>query len=213
MMALSPAMAQKTYDVMQLWSIEPAQQLPAIDAFLGDIYSGLQVQSLSEQDRLYANTHLSILSGLYGLLKPLDSILPYRVEMAYKFPGLPNPSLYDFWGDSIGQALPKADTYIDVSAAEYTKAIWPYLPNAHVITPKFMTVSPKTNEPVFVVVHAKIARGAFARWLIVNKVNDISELKNFNELGYVFDKNLSSDNQPVFVCQEFKGLGLSVRKT
>lgn len=212
-MAVSPAVAQKTHDLMQNWSTDPKRQLPAMDSFLGDIYSGLRVQSFNEQDRLYSNSHLSIISGLYGMLRPLDSIMPYRVEMAYKFSGFSHPSLYSFWDNTLAQALPIADAYIDVSAAEYTKAIWPHLPNANVITPKFMTISSKTGEPTFVVVHAKIARGAFARWLITNKIKDATLLSNFNDLGYRYNKALSSEKQPVFVCQEFKGLGLSVRKT
>lgn len=83
--------------------------------------------------------------------------------------------------------------------------------NQPVVTPKFLTVSPKTGEPTFVVVHAKIARGAFAHWMIMNRVEDVAQLREFNELGYLYDALASTPEQPIFVCQEFGGLGLSVR--
>lgn len=212
-MNISPGMATKTHKLLQVWSMERSLQRPAIDAFLGDIYSGLQVQSFSEDDRKYANDHLFILSGLYGLLRALDSIHPYRLEMGYRLPNEPFKSLYEFWGDSIAKLLPAGHTIINISAVEYTKAVFPYLKNARIITPKFLTVSPKTGEPVFVTVHAKVARGAFARWLIQNKIDDESAISGFNDIGYAYEKSLSTVENPVFVCKEFKGIGLSVRLT
>lgn len=212
-MQLSPTMAAKTHTLMSEWSAEPNLQRPAIDAFLGDIYSGLQTQSFTAADRTYANDHLFILSGLYGILRALDSIHPYRLEMGYRLPDEPYMSLYKFWGDRLAKQLPKGATIINLSAVEYTKALLPHLPTATVITPKFLTVSPKTGEPAFVTVHAKIARGAFARWLIQHRVDDVSKLKEFNDLGYRYDSVASTPEQPVFVCQTFEGLGLSVRLT
>jgi uncharacterized protein len=82
---------------------------------------------------------------------------------------------------------------------------------ARVVTPKFLTVSPKTGEPAFVVVHAKIARGAFARWLITSRTEKLSDLKQFSEIGYRFAEDLSSTDVPTFVCEEFGGKGLSIR--
>ncbi len=210
-MKISEVKAASVQKMYSDWSADPKQQTAAIDAFIGDIYSGLQVQTWTNDDRVYAHKHLLILSGLYGALRACDGVMPYRLEMAYKLPD--GGSLYDFWGGSIASVIPGNTTQIiNLSAVEYTKAILPYK-DVPVITPKFLTVSPKTCEPVFVTVHAKIARGAFACWLIKNKINNTSELANFAELDYYFDRSLSTGAEPVFVCREFGGLGLSVRKT
>lgn len=222
-MALSPAKAQQVHNLLSEYR-ESRFTLPALDLFLGDIYSGLQAQSFTPQDRDYANQHLFILSGLYGVLRALDEIQPYRLEMGYKLPGNAHDpsqsnitSLYEFWGDKIAQQLPKHQPIINLSAVEYTKAIFPHfktidgLKDVPIISPKFLTISPKTGEPTFVTVHAKIARGAYARWLIRHRIEDLSKLKDFNELGYVYNASLSTPEVPVFVAKQFKGLGLSVR--
>ena len=196
----------QTYDA---WSSDAGMQIPAIDAFVGDIYSGLQAQTWSDEDRAYAHRHLLILSGLYGGLRACDGVMPYRLEMGYKMPD--GRSMYQFWGDSIASLLPTgADCILNLSAVEYTKALLPYT-NLPVIMPKFLTVSPKTGEPTFVTVHTKIARGAFARWVVQNRVEDVAQLQNFSDLNYRHDPSLSTTAQPVFVCHEFGGLGLSVR--
>lgn len=212
-MKLSSKKAIQTAELLAGWSSDATRSMPAIDAFIGDIYSGLQVHSLSVEDRIYANKYLLILSGLYGGLRPLDSIMPYRLEMGYRLPDEPYRNLYRFWGDTIASLLPASTSAIvNLSAVEYTKAVLPYV-RMPVITPRFMTISPKTGEPTFVVVHAKIARGAFAKWLLVNRIDDVSRLHEFMDLGYRFDAQLSTADQPTFVCEEFGGLGLSVRLT
>ncbi|HRN90637.1 MAG TPA: YaaA family protein [Candidatus Saccharibacteria bacterium] len=208
-MRLSHGMAVKTHEMWQDWP--QSGRLPAIDLFLGDIYSGLQVHRLSEDDRKYANEHLYILSGLYGVLRALDYIAPYRLEMGYKLPAPPFNNLYKFWGDDIAKVLPSEGAIVSLSAVEYTKVVLPYLGGRLIISPKFMTVDGKTKQPKFVTVHAKIARGAFAHWLIVNKIDDIQKLVDFDDLGYQYSSELSTDIEPVFVCESFKGLGLSVR--
>lgn len=211
-MNVSRRKAETVQFYCQYWSSHPQKQQPAIDAFLGDIYSGLQVQTFNSDDRVYANEHLIILSGLYGGLKALDSVDSYRLEMGYGLPDKRYSNLYRFWGDSIAELIPRVNVVINLSAVEYTKAVLPYIKN-RVITPKFMTVSPKTGEPTFVTVHAKIARGAFAHWLITNRISDTERLPEFQELGYQYDDTISTPEQPVFICQQFKGLGLSVRLT
>ena len=230
-MMISEAKSKEVATLIESYDLN-RPTLPALDIFLGDIYSGLQAQSFSEADRQYANNHLYILSGLYGILRALDEIQPYRLEMGYKLPGnthdpsQPNiTSLYEFWGDKIAKQLPKNQPIINLSAVEYTKAAFPYIQgtskikpiegyeNTKIITPKFLTVSPKTGEPTFVTVHAKIARGAYARWLIQNRIEDLDRLKEFQDLGYKFAPKLSTPDRPVFVAKEFKGLGLSVRLT
>jgi cytoplasmic iron level regulating protein YaaA (DUF328/UPF0246 family) len=212
-MKVSTKLASETHKKVQDFTVGESWQRPAIDSFIGDIYSGLQVQTWSKADRDYAQKYLRILSGLYGILRPLDGISPYRLEMGYRLPDEPYKNLYAFWGTSIVDTIPRDETIINLSAVEYTKTITPYVSTAHVITPKFLTVNAKTNEPTFVVVHAKIARGAFTRWLIQKRIESPEELKNFNELGYSYDKKLSTKLEPVFVCKEFGGLGLSVRLT
>lgn len=205
---------KKTVEVANLcgaWSSDAGMQVPAIDAFIGDIYSGLQAQTWSDEDRAYAHQRLLILSGLYGGLRACDGVMPYRLEMGYKLPD--GRSMYQFWGDTIASLVPAdTDCILNLSAVEYTKALLPYT-NLPVITPKFLTVSPKTGEPTFVTVHTKIARGAFARWVVQNRVEDVVQLQIFSDLNYRYDPSLSTTAQPVFVCQEFGGLGLSVRLT
>lgn len=212
-MQLSSPMALKTKELVDNWSNTPESTLPAIDAFLGDIYSGLQVQSFSDEDRRYANQHLFILSGLYGILRALDSISPYRLEMGYRLPDEPFNNLYKFWGSVIADQLPTDSNIINLSAVEYTKAISMYPTDSKVITPKFLTNDPKTGEPKFIVVHAKIARGAFARWLIKQQIETIDAVVQFTDLGYSYRPDLSTPDEPVFVCKQFGGIGLSVRLT
>jgi cytoplasmic iron level regulating protein YaaA (DUF328/UPF0246 family) len=212
-MNISKDMAVKTQDLLASWSLEPSLQQPAIDTFLGDIYSGFQTQTLNEADRAYANDHLYILSGLYGVLRALDSIHPYRLELAYKLPDQPYKNLYKFWGDTVAKLIPKNETIVDLSSLEYSKVILPYLKNPKIIQPKFMTVDSATNEPKFVTVHAKVARGAYARWMIINRVQSEADLLKFNDIGYIYDPSLGTPDMPVFVCKEFGGIGLSVRLT
>ena len=211
-MKLSEKKASQTYDLIHDWNTTTSRQLPAIDAFLGDIYSGLQVQTLSDNDRKSANDSLYILSGLYGVLRALDSICLYRLEMGYKFPDSPYDNLYSFWGSRIAKQLPNDRTIINLSAVEYTKAVFSHLdPSLKIISPRFLTIDPKTGEPKFVVVHAKIARGAFAHWLITSSVETEDKLQTFTKLGYEYSDEMSSPFEPVFICKTFGGLGLSVR--
>lgn len=216
-MHVSEKLATKTKTLIANWNDEPGNQRPAIDSFLGDIYSGLQVKDLTKQDRLYANAHMRILSGLYGILKPLDGIYPYRFEMGYRVPDTEYANLYRFWGTAIVETFPKNEVIIDLTAVEYGKTVTNFVKydefTAQIVTPRFLTSSPKTGEPIFVVVHAKIARGAFAHWMIKNRIEDISKLKDFAEIGYSYDERLSTADIPVFICKEFKGIGLSVRLT
>jgi len=213
MMKISEKLAVTTKALINGWTDEPQHLRPAIDSFLGDIYSGLQVTSLSDADRMYAQEHLRILSGLYGILKPLDGIYPYRFEMGYKLPDPRYANLYTFWNTAIVDTLAQNETIIDLSAVEYGKTVTKYVELSQIITPRFLTISPKTGQPTFVVVHAKIARGAFAHWMIRQRIEDVERLKDFNEIGYRYDDTLSTPEMPVFICNEFKGIGLSIRLT
>lgn len=212
-MKIKPDLAQKVSTSVSQWSTNQKDQMTAIDAFLGDIYSGLQVSTFTDSDRQCAEKVLIILSGLYGLIRPLDSIQPYRLEMGYRLAGFETPNLYQFWGESIARHIPEGEQIINLSSVEYSKVVTNYIDPARVITPRFLTINDKTMQPTFVVVHAKIARGAFAHWLIKNRVEDTTDLRKFDDLNYYYDEQLSSPHQPVFVCTKFGGLGLSVRLT
>jgi len=212
-MNVSVKLAVTTKELISGWTDKPERQRAAIDSFLGDIYSGLQVGEWSDEDRKYADEHLRILSGLYGILKPLDGIYPYRFEMGYRVPDTKYANLYNYWGTSISDTLAKNATIIDLTAVEYGKTVTNFGETAQIIAPRFLTVSPKTGEPTFVVVHAKVARGAFASWMIRNRIESKEHLKDFDEIGYQYDKNLSTPTVPVYICKDFKGIGLSVRLT
>lgn len=210
-MKVSPKLALAVKDQMARWTKDPAEQQPAVDCFLGDIYSGLQVAQWTEEDRAFAHKHLRILSGLYGVVRALDGISPYRLEMGYRLPDEPYKNLYTFWGDTVAKTFDESGPIIDLSAVEYSRVITPYIDGERFIAPRFLTYSPKLREPTFVVVHTKIARGAFAGWMIRNRIQNIDQLTGFSEIGYSYDPDLSTPQQPTFVCKEFGGLGLSVR--
>jgi len=210
-MHLSQKLADKTCELITSWTDLEKFQRTAIDSFLGDIYSGLQVQDWSKKDLDYSNKSLRIISGLYGILRPLDGIYPYRLEMGYKLPDEKFSNLYSYWSDQIANTLPSDETIINLAAKEYSKVVTDFIDSSRIISPVFLTQDKDSNTPKFIVVHAKIARGAFARWLIKNRINEIRDLRNFNELGYEYSHQLSYNNSPTFVCKSFKGLGLSVR--
>lgn len=212
-MHVSEALATTTHALIASWTTDSQFQRAAIDSFLGDIYSGLQVGIWTEHDRQYAQENLRILSGLYGVLRPLDGIYPYRFEMGYKLPHSPYRSAYDFWDDAIVTTIPKNELIVDLTAVEYGKVITSQFDPAQIITPRFLTVSSKTGEPTFIVVHAKIARGAFAGWMVRRRIDSPAQLKEFSELGYEYSEQRSTPEEPVFICVQFKGLGLSVRLT
>ncbi|HSX28839.1 MAG TPA: YaaA family protein [Candidatus Saccharimonadales bacterium] len=210
-MHLSAPLAAKTHRLIADWSASPDQHTVAMDSFVGDIYSGLRASELSAADREYADRTLCILSGLYGVLRPYDSICPYRLEMGYIFPNSPFANLYTFWGDRIAKCLPAEGIIVNASSLEYSRTVTAFVDPERVITPKFLTFNKATGEPAFVVVHAKIARGAFARWLITSRTTEPTAFAAFTDLGYRFDAALSTPSEPVFVCQTFGGIGLSMR--
>lgn len=213
-MAVSGDLAARTREQFAAWSTEPDRQWPAAESFLGDIYSGLQIASFTAADRKYATTHLRILSGLYGILRPFDGISPYRLEMGYRLPDPAFANLYRFWGSAVAEQLPATGRIVNLAANEYSKVVLSHIDPARVVTPRFLTADPASGEPKFVVVHAKIARGTFARWLITARVRDTGDaLLGFDDLGYRHEPRLSSRAEPTFVCAEFGGKGLSVRLT
>jgi len=210
-MSVSGPLSHKVHDTLAEWNTEPDRQSLAVDSFVGDIYSGLRATAMPKSDRDYAQQTLRILSGLYGVLRPYDGVCSYRLEMGYKLPGQPFGSLYAYWDSTIAETLPKEGLIINLSAVEYTKTVMPYLDNARVVAPRFLTVNPKTGEPAQVIVHTKIARGAFARWLMLSRITKLNEMVQFNDLNYRYDTALSTASEPTFVCKTFGGIGLSMR--
>ena len=207
-MHISAPLAEQTAKLNQEWA-HTKVLTPAAETFRGDIYSGLRALEWTEAERAFAQTHLRILSGLYGILKPFDGIAPYRLEAGYRFDGA-YANLYTFWGKRLADSLPKEGPIVNVTSAEYEKLVIPYLDRHRVITPKFLS-RVNGSEPKFVAVHAKIARGALARWLIQRGEDSAEGIEQFNDLGYRYHPELSLPEAPVFVCDEFKGIGLSQR--
>lgn len=209
-MQLTDTLAATAQQLIQAWS-DTGEGTAAALTFRGDIYSGLSAGQWSHSDAAFAQRHLLILSGLYGLLQPFDAIKPYRLEMGYKLQVDSHTRLDAFWQQQLDRALDPTDTYVNLTANEYFKVVKKQLSATRVISPKFLTISPKTGQPTFVTVHAKIARGSFANWLITNQIDDPSLIIDYTDLNYRYDAVLSTESQPVFVCREFGGLGLSVR--
>jgi cytoplasmic iron level regulating protein YaaA (DUF328/UPF0246 family) len=210
-MRISSPLAKSVAATYGSWSQDSDQLSPAIDSFIGDIYSGLRASTLSSADRDYADAHLRILSGLYGTLRPFDGVSPYRLEMGYRLLDKRYANLYTFWGDKVAKTIPDNETIVNLAAVEYSRLVTAFVDASRIITPRFLTVNEKTQGPVFVVVHAKIARGAFARWLITSRITSVDQLYEFNDIGYVYDQALSTSSEPVFICKEFGGIGLSMR--
>jgi cytoplasmic iron level regulating protein YaaA (DUF328/UPF0246 family) len=179
------------------------QSKQALLAFKGEVYRGLQAESMSSDELKFAQRHLRILSGLYGVLRPLDRIQPYRLEMGTKLENGHGKNLYDFWGEKITEQLnkdlqkQKEQLLINLSSNEYYKAIDKKKIQGDVITPVFK--EKKGNTYKVIAVYAKKARGLMTRFIIDNRIEQSADLKAFDEGGYVFDSDLSTAKEWVFV--------------
>ena len=173
----------------------------AVFMFQGDVYKGLDVESLNYSDVLYAQDNLRILSGLYGILKPLDRILPYRLEMGTKLKTDYGKNLYDYWGDSIKDFLisevSSSEKIVNLASDEYSKAVKLNKFSNDVITPKFL--DEKNGKLKMISFYAKKARGLMARHIIQTKAKTIEDLYIFNLDGYKYSENNSTNNCPTFV--------------
>lgn len=178
----------------------------AILAFKGDVYTGLEAESLDEAGFDYAQKHLRMLSGLYGLLKPLDLMQPYRLEMGTKLANARGTNLYQFWGEIITDKLNQAiaeqgeNVLINLASNEYFKAVKPKKLDATVITPVFKDC--KNGQYKVISFYAKKARGMMARYIIDNKVDSIEALTKFDVAGYYFSEEESCDKELVFKREE-----------
>lgn len=179
---------------------------PAAQAFQGDVYTGLQAENFSEAENRYAQSHLRILSGLYGLLRPLDLIQAYRLEMGTKLPNNAGQDLYAYWKPILAPALNDAiaesgsDVLVNLASNEYFKAVDIQQLNARVITPVFK--DEKNGTFKIISFYAKKARGLMSAWIIQQQVNDPERLQEFDVAGYRFDASSSKDDTFVFTRQE-----------
>lgn len=204
LMSISPKLAALNHRRFAEWSLPftPDNAKPAVLAFRGDVYEGLAADAFSEADFQAAQERLRILSGLHGLLRPLDLIQPYRLEMGTPLTTDRGANLYHFWGDRITAALNEAletrggKTLVNLASNEYFKAVNPKLLAAEVVTPVFK----EYRNGAFKVVSffAKKARGMMSRFAIRQRIDDARELRAFQEGGYRYSPELSSARQWVF---------------
>ncbi|MDY0927467.1 peroxide stress protein YaaA [Pantoea trifolii] len=210
LMGISDKLAHLNADRFNQWqppfSLENARQ--AILAFKGDVYTGLQAETFSDNDFDFAQQHLRMLSGLYGLLRPLDLMQPYRLEMGIKLANPAGKDLYGFWGDLLTEKLNEAiaeqgdDVLINLASDEYFKAIKPKKLNAELIKPVFL--DEKNGKFKVISFYAKKARGLMSRYVIQNRLTKPAQLKKFDVDGYFFDSAESKDNELVFKRREQK---------
>jgi uncharacterized protein len=206
LMSISDPLAQLNFQRYAEWTPEfgthNAKQ--AVLAFNGDVYEGFDAKTLSAADLDYAQKHVRVLSGLYGLLRPLDLLQPYRLEMGTRFANARGKDLYAFWGERITHALnaqlkknaSASQVLVNCASGEYFKSVKPKLLNATVITPVFEDW--KGGRYKVISFHAKRARGLMARYAVENRLGTPEALQGFDAEGYAFDAKASNDSTYVF---------------
>ena len=208
LMKVSAKIADLNFDRYESWKkpFTEKNAKQAVLAFKGDVYTGLDAQTFKADDFKFAQKHLRVLSGLYGLLRPLDLMQPYRLEMGTKLKTDNGKNLYEFWGTDITEGLNKqlkkikSDTLINLASNEYFKSVKPKLLNAEIITPAFKEF--KNGDYKMIGIYAKKARGLLSRYIIQNKLDDPEDIKLFDEEGYRFNKKLSKGNDWVFTRKQ-----------
>lgn len=196
LMKISEDLAQLNRKRFQGFAKEstPTNSKQAMLAFAGDTYVGLDADSMNAAEQAYAQDHLRILSGLYGLLRPMDRIQPYRLEMGSRLANKEGPSLYAYWGTKLARAMDQASggaPVVNCASSEYFKAANQKAMKSPVITPSFK--EDKDGELKMIGFFAKRARGAMARYMIENRIETIAGLKDFDVDGYKFQPKLSDD--------------------
>lgn len=182
-------------------NFKKSEERQALLAFDGDVYAGIEKEKYQKADFEFAQNHLRILSGLYGILKPLDLIKAYRLEMGTEFKKFKfiNKNLYQFWGDKIADFLQKesGQTIINLASQEYFSAI-----NLKKISKKIINIEFKDRKNgalKTIGINSKKMRGLMTNFVILNKITEAEKLKKFSAMNYVFDKKLSDENNWVFV--------------
>lgn len=204
LMGVSEKLAELNHQRFMNWTrpfnLNNAKQ--AIFAFQGDVYTGLEAATLSSDDLGFAQQHLRILSGLYGLLRPLDLMQPYRLEMGLKFTNSGGRNLYEFWDDDIARSLDRqlkktgSDTLVNLASSEYFKSVRSGQLNAEVVTPVFKDL--KGGKYKIISFYAKKARGQMARFIIERRLTDVTGLKKFRVDGYRYNRAESGARELVF---------------
>ncbi len=203
LMRISPTLAELSFNRYQALYRHPADVLSkqAITVFIGEVFRALEASNMNDADFEFAQKHLRILSGLYGVLKPLDLIQPHRLEMGTKLQIEKNKNLYEFWGDKIteklNEVISKDDIIINLASDEYFKSINPKLLKGKVIAPVFKDMH-KGNYKV-IVMYAKNARGSMSNYIIKNRITNPEDLKSFDSNGYKYKSELSNEENWVFV--------------
>lgn len=203
LMDLSDDLARLNRDRFRAFQEEAEDARPAVFAFAGDTYQGLEAKSLEPDELRYAQDHLRILSGLYGLLRPLDAIQPYRLEMGSRLKTRRGSNLYQYWRDQIAKALNAeaaahgGELLVNCASQEYFGAVDRKALKLQVVTPQFFEL--KAGQPKIVSFFAKRARGAMARYIIQNRIARAEDLLGFDLGGYVYDPELSREDSPAFV--------------
>ncbi|ANI84579.1 MULTISPECIES: peroxide stress protein YaaA [Kosakonia] len=196
--------ATRFHDWQPDFTPENARQ--AILAFKGDVYTGLQAETFSDADFDFAQQHLRMLSGLYGVLRPLDLMQPYRLEMGIRLENAKGKDLYQFWGDVITHKLNEAiaaqgdEIVINLASDEYFKSVKTQKLNARIIKPVFL--DEKNGKFKVISFYAKKARGLMSRFIIENRLTKPEQLTGFNSEGYFFDREVSSQEELVFKRHE-----------
>ena len=203
LMSVSDKIAELNYNRFKSW-VNPSlssKSKQAIYAFKGDVYSGLNAETITKDKFDFMQNNLRILSGFYGLLRPFDKILPYRLEMGTKLQNSRGKNLYEFWGNKITDLLNKdfeseKDIVINLASEEYYKSINNKNLKNKVITPVFKEY--KNGSYKTIAIYAKKARGLMSRYIIDNEIDNSDGLKTFTKEGYSYDENLSDNLNYVF---------------
>ena len=202
LMSISDKLATLNHERWQSFGKTSNDRGPAAMCFCGDVYQGLEAWTLDKRSMAWAQDHVRILSGLYGLLRPMDVIQPYRLEMGTKLKTDAGASLYDFWGDSITKTLKKdlksikASALINLASDEYSNALDFDALDVEIINVKFLQKDGGKDK--FISFFAKQARGLMARWMSENRPRKTSDLAGFNLEGYRLNKSATSDSEFVF---------------
>lgn len=207
LMHLSDDLARLNRDRFKAFQDAPTDDItrPAALAFAGDTYQGLEAATLDADEMAYAQDHLRILSGLYGVLRPLDAIQAYRLEMGSRLKTRRGTNLYGYWGNDLSKALNaqgeavSTDVLVNCASQEYFGAVSPKALKLRVITPAFMEDKNDEKGPKIVSFFAKKARGAMARYIVQNRLSDPASLLDFDSGGYAYQPDASTPDKPVFV--------------
>ncbi len=204
LMSISDKLGVLNYDRYQAWSqpFTTRNARPAMFAFNGDVYAGLEAYTFSDEDIEFAQQHVRILSGLYGVLRPLDLMQAYRLEMGTKLANPEGKDLYAYWGETITDVINKqlrklnSQTLLNLASNEYFKSVKSKALGAQVITPVFKDL--KNGQYKIISFFAKKARGRMSAYIVRNKITDVAHIREFDWDGYAYNEALSSESNWVF---------------